>query len=738
MPAPLDCPEIKSWQTMLGDRVPPEERESYERHLESCPTCQERLDRLLLGAVRRFGNTAATPTDPTLTEVLERLYEAGSCPAALPETPDLYFLSPANRPDLLGTLGGYEVQEAIGQGGMGVVLKGFDPALHRLVAIKVMAAALAGSAMARRRFTREAQAAAAVCHDHIVAVYGVHETAGLPYLVMQYIPGESLQARLDRIGPLEPVEIVRIGLQTASGLAAAHAQGLIHRDIKPANLLLEHGLPRVKITDFGLARMADDVQLTRDGVVAGTPEYMAPEQARGEPVDHRADLFSLGSVLYACCTGHAPFRGETALAVLRRVNDEEPKSIRELNPEVPAWLEQLIARLLAKDPDERFQSAAEVAALLEGYLGHLRQPATVPPPELSSPPTRPAWQETERRARSVNPWARLLRVGALLLLVCLAGLFLLPAGQAPVSGPPPAGGLRDQFALDCRGRPLPADMTLFGPMDECSIKEEPEGLRLTLPRNRKDFATAGLSFPMGVGGDFEITLAFEVLEADEPGPASYGMGVMLSVNESGRVGCMLRAVRGQVISWDHWATVGGKRVLLCGGTPSGGKVGRIRLARTGTTLHYLWSPDMSGEDFRESHQCECSFLAEAVSLVRVELNADVGRRPGTLDVRLLELKVRSATPEAGPISGAEDERPARSKGWLVAVGILALVLLLSVPLVWLSTRRRSRTHHGPAAPISVQCSACGQKLKARAQAAGKTVKCPHCSQAVLVPAESRS
>src|SRR5262249_16016616 len=149
---------------------------------------------------------------------------------------------------------------------------------HRLVAIKVLAAALAGSATARRRFTREAQAAAAVCHDHIVAVHGVIETAGLPYLVMQYVDGESLQERLDRVGALEVVDVVRIGLQTGAGVAAAHAQGLIHRDIKPANLLLENGLARVKITDFGLARLTDDVGLTRNGEVAGTPEYMAPEQ----------------------------------------------------------------------------------------------------------------------------------------------------------------------------------------------------------------------------------------------------------------------------------------------------------------------------------------------------------------------------------------------------------------------------------------------------------------------------
>src|SRR5260370_10005374 len=171
---------------------------------------------------------------------------------------------------------------------------------------------------------------------------------------MEYIGGESLQDRLDRSGQVELTDVIRIGLETASGLAAAHAQGLIHRDIKPANLLLENGLARVKITDFGLARMADDVQLTQNGVVTGTPEYMAPEQARGETVDHRADLFSLGSVFYAMCTGHPPFHGSTAMAVLRQVSDQMPIPIRELNPDVPEWVGLLVCRLMAKDPAHRF------------------------------------------------------------------------------------------------------------------------------------------------------------------------------------------------------------------------------------------------------------------------------------------------------------------------------------------------------------------------------------------------
>jgi serine/threonine protein kinase len=389
MPAPLDCPGIEGWQALFGDTIPPQERENYERHLESCPVCQALLDRAsrpdddLLRLVRQSSDLTVRPADPSLTAVLQRLHEWKSPLQGAPVEPmDLYFLRPTDRPGLLGTLGDYEVQEAIGQGGFGVVLKAYEPALHRLVAIKVLSPALAGSATARRRFSREARAAAAVSHDHVVAVYGVNETDGLPYLVMQFVAGESLQARLDRTGPLEVMDVVRIGMQTAAGLAAAHAQGLIHRDVKPANLLLENGLARVKITDFGLARMADDVGLTQSGVVAGTPEYMAPEQARGEVVDHRADLFSLGSVLYACGTGTPPFRGSTALAVLRRVSEGEPKPIRSVNPEVPAWLEALVARLMAKDPDRRFQTAAEVAALLEGYLAHLAQPATVPAPAL--------------------------------------------------------------------------------------------------------------------------------------------------------------------------------------------------------------------------------------------------------------------------------------------------------------------------------------------------------------------
>ena len=220
---------------------------------------------------------------------------------------------------------------------------------------------------------------------------------------MPYIAGRSLQERIDRDGPLaHRRRSCASACRPRSGLAAAHAQGLVHRDIKPANILLENGVERVKITDFGLARAVDDASLTQSGVVAGTPQYMSPEQADGESVDHRSDLFSLGSVLYAMCTGHSPFRAKTTMAVLRRVCDEEPRPLAEVNPEVPETLEAVIRRLHAKDPAARYQSAAEVAEVLGRQLAELQRPG----PPVASGATSPApapQPQPHRPARPQNP-----------------------------------------------------------------------------------------------------------------------------------------------------------------------------------------------------------------------------------------------------------------------------------------------------------------------------------------------
>lgn len=286
----------------------------------------------------------------------------------------LSLLAPTDDPHMLGRLGGYEISGVVGTGGMGIVLKGYDSALDRVVAIKVLAPHLASSGAAKQRFAREAKAAAAVLHPNVIAIHSVSNDAELPYLVMPYVRGSSLQRRLDQHGPFAVREVLRVGCQIAAGLAAAHAQGLVHRDIKPANILLEEGIERVTITDFGLARAVDDATLTRSGVIAGTPQYMSPEQATGDAIDARSDLFSLGSVLYAMCTGRAPFRSETTYGVLRRITDENVRSIREINPDIPEWLCRLIALLHEKRPANRLQSAAETELLMQQCLAHLEQP----------------------------------------------------------------------------------------------------------------------------------------------------------------------------------------------------------------------------------------------------------------------------------------------------------------------------------------------------------------------------
>jgi serine/threonine protein kinase len=299
----------------------------------------------------------------------------GETSADLPtaqEESDLAFLQPSTSPGSLGRLGHYEVREVIGRGGCGIVLKAFDEKLERIVAIKVMAPELAATSPARKRFLREARATAAIRHENVVSIYAVEEQP-LPFLVMEYIDGNTLQQRLDRTGPLDVRDVLRIGQQIASGLAAAHAKGLIHRDIKPGNILLENRTDHLKITDFGLARSADDASMTQSGVIAGTPLYMSPEQAQARDIDHRSDLFSLGSVLYVMCSGRPPFRAATSLAVLRRVVEDQPRPIQGIMPEVPAWLVAIIGRLHAKAPEDRFATAQEVGDLLGRCLSEFEQ-----------------------------------------------------------------------------------------------------------------------------------------------------------------------------------------------------------------------------------------------------------------------------------------------------------------------------------------------------------------------------
>jgi eukaryotic-like serine/threonine-protein kinase len=384
------CPPASRLRQLLSGHAADEAE--LTTHLDWCETCRQKLeafagDSSLLDAAQRSGDSYMD--EVSLRRVLHVL--AGDRDLTTIHRPrDEMSRStlPARLPEMPHQLGGCEVTRVLGQGGMGLVYQAFDPALKRWVAIKVLSPHLSGESLARLRFAREAQAAAAVCHENVITIHAVSEINGLPYFVMEYLSGGSLQDILDRHGRLTWQVVARIGAEVASGLAAAHDRGLIHRDIKPSNVLLQATddarTPGIaKIGDFGLARVADDSRLTRTGQIAGTPMYMSPEQSLGEPLDHRADLFSLGSVLYSLCTGRDPFPGGTPVVVLRQVCELTPTPVRRVNPDIPVWLAAVVERLQAKRPADRLSSAAEVADILRFNLKHPESPRMVPPPRAS-------------------------------------------------------------------------------------------------------------------------------------------------------------------------------------------------------------------------------------------------------------------------------------------------------------------------------------------------------------------
>lgn len=391
-------------QTLLhGEEHDPEFRDAAG-HLESCLRCQSRITELAADDDTWSEAVQFLVLDKTDSQIEQeqasRSWSSSSHRTASTAWSDSIasqLLSPPSHPEMLGRLGRYEIERLIGSGGMGVVFKGFDSELNRPVAIKVLAPHLSGSGPARQRFAREARAAAAIVHEHVVAIYNVESDGEPPFLVMQFVPGRSLQGRLDHDGPLSVCEVLRIARQTAAGLAAAHEQGLVHRDVKPSNILLEQGVERALLSDFGLARASDDASLTHSGHALGTPHYMSPEQARGETVDQRSDLFSLGSVMYAMCTGRPPFRAETSFGVLRRITDSEPRSLREVNSDVPLWLCCMIEKLHAKLPSDRYESAGEVADLLGQCLAHLQQPEAHALPETVAALSRDAGKTASLR-----------------------------------------------------------------------------------------------------------------------------------------------------------------------------------------------------------------------------------------------------------------------------------------------------------------------------------------------------
>jgi len=426
------CPQAEELRQLIDGSLSGDRQQECTRHMDSCECCQARLMELatdgtnlsqMVERAYEVEPVASSAYWPALKELGAELdLEETFVPSRSPRTSrsrdvSLQFLQPATDPAYLGRLAHFDVMRVLGRGGMGIVLEAFDSKLQRHVAIKVLDPDLADDELARQRFCREARAAASITHENVVAVYQVERSAdgNLPYLVMQLIAGESLEQRLTRENKPPLREIVRIAMEAAHGLVAAHAQGLIHRDIKPGNILLEPPSDRVKLTDFGLARVADDVKLTRTGFVTGTPLYMAPEQALGEEADYRSDLFSFGAILYEMCAGEPPFAGNSALAILRQIAEVKHRPLRDLNHEIPEWLARTIDQLLEKKPEDRIQSASHLAELLD-YEWALMKTSSEDVPVVCQ-------IEIRKRARRNRRIA--IGVGATFLAVgLLAGAFL--------------------------------------------------------------------------------------------------------------------------------------------------------------------------------------------------------------------------------------------------------------------------------------------------------------------------
>jgi serine/threonine protein kinase len=395
MAAMHECPKADALQRFLLGQSSPELTDEIERHLADCKRCiqaaaQVEADDDLVAAMRdaRTCEVEASPeTVDALIPWLKRLrpsepsqttdFTAASDHVGSAATYD--FLAPAFDANEMGRLDQYRILESIGAGGMGMVFLAEDTRLQRRVALKVIKPDLLHRHDLQSRFLEEARAIASVEHDHIVSIYEARESDGIPYLVMPFLQGESLEHRLKKsASPCSAADLLRIGAEIAEGLEAAHRRGLIHRDIKPSNLWMESdesGRERIKILDFGLAKTVEGASDSQRAI-QGTPAYMAPEQARGLPVDARADLFSLGCVLYRMAVGRAPFVGESALNTIFLVATETPPSPKALNRSVPAPISDLIDRLLAKEPNERPKSAKEVADALRAIERSLQPSRT--------------------------------------------------------------------------------------------------------------------------------------------------------------------------------------------------------------------------------------------------------------------------------------------------------------------------------------------------------------------------
>ncbi|MEL7499396.1 MAG: serine/threonine-protein kinase [Planctomycetota bacterium] len=382
------CPQPETLKEFLLGKLESPELDVCESHLSECQNCHETLrgmtdmDTFSEQVAGAMLSTESSNDDAAIRSLIDRLIDpdsllqpgkphfANGAPVA-PSPENLELLADRAAEVLrclqvedqsLGKLGDYELIRLIGAGSSGVVFQAMDQNLNRLVAVKVLRPSL--GQIAKDRFLAEARAAAAIDHANVVTVFQVGTQDRLAYMVMQWTPGETLESKLQRQESFDEPEIRRLAIEVASGLSAAHEQQMIHRDIKPANTwICDDG--SIKLLDFGLARIADEESsFTGTGLLAGTPNFMSPEQSRGQELDERTDLFSLGCVLYRLLTNRLPFGGTTVLGTLQSIQNHHPAPIRSLNPDVSDDLIDVTMSLLAKQPANRPANARQLIQLL--------------------------------------------------------------------------------------------------------------------------------------------------------------------------------------------------------------------------------------------------------------------------------------------------------------------------------------------------------------------------------------